>query len=103
MAYWQFDLTFVNLGALPAGSEVLAIQAVFENSQHFITGQSAFSPPGSVSVPMSTTNGQNGSFELDYSAKVWFMVTVIANNQRALATTLGPSTVGDIGTEKYLT
>lgn len=99
MAYWQFDLTFVNLEALPAGADNLTVQGIFASPYDYVGVGLAVSPPGSLTASMNTIDDVYDPFELAPSEKVWFMVDVEASGQRVLSTLLGPYTVGDIGTE----
>ena len=43
MAYWQFDMTFTNLGALPAGAGAILADAIFS-----IPGVGELSPGAEV-------------------------------------------------------
>lgn len=104
MAYWQFDLTFVNLGALPEGAH--AIDFFLQSSRPVggsLGAAGDIPATGNLDLTASTTAPDYGSpFELSSEDKAWFAVTVLdsAYPPETLASyLLGPYTVGDVGTE----
>ena|SRR5690554_3584498 len=107
MAYWQFDLTFTNLGALPEEAHAIAIYGLFsiQGSSNISTGN-LVPATGDLVLTANTAEPDYGSpFEVAPETKVWFEVTVMdgtepPNPPELLAVYLiGPYTVGDIGTE----
>lgn len=105
MAYWQFDLKFVNLAALPAGAYSLGVYAMFSTGDERWF-EADVPATGDLSVTLSTAAPPyNSPFELSSEDKAWFQVTVLTEfvfpgPQEYLSIyQLGPYTVGDIGTE----
>lgn len=107
MAYWQFDLTFVNLAALPAGAHSIVVYAMISVSSSGGLSFGADVPAtGNLDFTTSTAAPEYGNpFELPPEAKVWFEVSVMndvapPNPPETLGIyLLGPYTVGEIGTE----
>jgi|SRR5690554_3710203 len=105
MAYWQFDLTFTNLGALPEGSAVILVRTFsstgFE-AVHFraLPESESLTVSASTAEPGGTIIGNYPPFELIASDQVWFVVMLASSaNTVPNLYSIGPYTVGDIGTE----
>jgi len=105
MAYWEFDLTFTNLGALPEGSLVLVVRAMsstgFEAVRfEMLSGSESLTLIPSTADPGGTILGDLPTFELDASDEVWFTV-MLSNGSNTMTNlySIGPYTVGDVGTE----
>lgn len=98
MAYYQFDLTFVNLAALQASGGTLIVDSVPAPGSG-ASGSGTIPASGDLTVSVSTLNPDYGrpAFELDPSDEIWFLVFVYVNNVTVHAKMIGPYLVGDIG------
>ena len=105
MAYWQFDLTFTNLGALPAGAHSIDVYAIISGPPRpgGLAATADMPATGDLVLTTSTAAPAGGNpFELPPEAKVWFEVAVLSESplpETLDVYLLGPYTVGDIGTE----
>lgn len=105
MAYWQFDLTFTNLGALPAGSSgvlVNTLSSTGSDALHFgiLSGPGDLTIGASTAAPGGSALGPFPAFELSASDQVWFTVMLAdGSNTMTNLHSIGPYTVGDVGTE----
>lgn len=105
MAYYQFDFTFVNLTALPAGASLMELYLVFSPAQ-YDSWYGVIPGSGDLTITTDTSAPDYGDpFELDATDKVWIEVSVLSdltppNQPDVLGLYLiGPYNVGDIGTE----
>ncbi|WP_138436326.1 hypothetical protein [Marinobacter shengliensis] len=102
MAYYQFDLTFVNLAALPAGASLIDVGANFSDLSS-LTGYEMIQGSGDLTVTLDTSQPQFGNpYEVDAGESIWFTVSVVAGtppSEFVAIYTIGPYLVGDVGTE----
>jgi len=106
MAYWQFDLTFTNLGALPAGAGAIGIYTILSGPPWpgNLSSGAPLPATGDLDFTLSTLSPSYGDpFELPPETKVWFEVTVLteaaSQGETLDAYLIGPYTVGEVGTE----
>lgn len=109
MAYYQFDLTFTNLGALPASTYDWGVRFFFSDSTETVTRYFEGPFPASQAITVDTRNAEPDSpnpppaFELSASAYMWVEMQAYRMEGgdffTVLLHTLGPYTVGDVGTE----
>lgn len=107
MAYYQFDLKFVNLGALPAGAGEIYASALFSDGDASVIGEVGIVPAsGDLTITIDTSAPSFGSaFELASTDKVWFSIEVSTEYtgpgtlEYLSSYTIGPYTVGAVGVE----
>lgn len=101
MAHYQFDFTFVNLAALPAGAYHIGLNLFFENYEYDY-GYGLIPASGDLTITTTTAAPDYGPpFELSATDKVWAQVAVTTDQPKKYlgVYVIGPYEVGDIGTE----
>lgn len=109
MAYYQFDLNLINLAALPSGANSYSVRLIFSGSNESPARYFDEPFPASQSITVDTRDAEPGSsfppppFELSATDDMWVDIEAVnINGSDYLAQmkyTLGPYTVGDVGTE----
>src|SRR5690554_549592 len=98
MAYYQFDLTFVNLGALPEDADSIRVAAITFDAVSF----QSIPASGDLTITLDTLGDPPfiPAEDLDPSDLVWFEVLVYSGGSVVVgAYMLGPYAAGDEGTE----
>jgi hypothetical protein len=108
MAYYQFDLTFINLEDLPPGSFAISVQLKIGVAGIGPNKNAAYDDlptSGDYSLSYSTAGPPSGDpFQLDATDQMWIVAEIYSEytgpdtDQLLVHHALGPYSAGDIGT-----